>query len=159
MFVFTGREPEESRGSGVCLVSSWTTSGPQSSQSPSSGPGPRPGRSPRRRDTRLGSRPPRQRRESPGLCWWLVRELRDILRSLAYPSGRWCSWTRTWPFAWEKYSVCTDPWTWWWRLGSGWALAEKKLSMRLDCSGQTILSEDIYLLGFLISTNQVEIIF
>ena len=70
--VLTGREPGGSRGSGGFLVSSWTTSGPQSSQSPSSGRGPRPARSPRLRDTRLGSRPPRQRRESPGLVriWW-----------------------------------------------------------------------------------------
>ena len=32
----------------------------------------------------------------------------------SYPSERWCSWTRTWPFVWEWCSGCTDPWTWWW---------------------------------------------
>ena len=80
--MFTGREPGGSRGSGGFLVSSWTASGPQSSQSPSSGPGPQLGRSPRRRDTRLGSRPPRQRRESPGLGWDLMRELRGNTEEL-----------------------------------------------------------------------------
>ena len=70
--VFTGREPGGWRVSGGFLVSSWTTSGPRSSRSPSWGPWPRQAPSPRLRDTRRGSRPPRQRRASPGLerMWW-----------------------------------------------------------------------------------------
>ena len=137
--VLTGREPGGSRGSGGFLVSSWTTSGPQSSQSPSSSRGPRPARSPRLRDTRLGSRPPRQRRESPGLdrVWWGRTE--EIL-TRSYPSGRWCSWTRTWPSGWGRYSVCTNPF-----LDEDWWLAGYKL--KTDCqNGQTIPAPDIWYL-------------
>ena len=65
--ILTGRGPQGWRESGEFLVSSWTASDPQSCQSPSWGPWPRPGRSPRRRGTTPGSRPPRQRRECPGL--------------------------------------------------------------------------------------------